>query len=299
MNGILNVYKPQGPTSYQILARIKSITGEKKIGHGGTLDPLASGVLPVFFNQATRLVEYLQEQSKTYVATIKLGVTTDSFDCSGRVVSTSDTTGITSGDIESKLSLYTGDIMQMPPVFSALKQGGTPLYQLARQGRKVETQARRVCIYQLKLNMFRSPVLTLEIDCSKGTYVRSLAHDLGQTLGVGAILTDLVRTRYGPFGVADAVDLEDMEIAAYRGSWSSLLKPMKTVLQGLPSVILSQQQSNDVILGKKIELSMSSQNGYKEICAQTNDLSYLLLMEFEGASGLWRPKKVLKSWAFS
>lgn len=293
-NGILNVCKPSGPTSYEVLAGIKRATGEKKIGHGGTLDPLASGVLPVFFNKATRLVEYLHQQSKTYVASIKLGVTTDSFDCFGQITSIDDASGVNIRDIESILSSYTGEIMQKPPVFSALKKDGKPLYELARQGASVEAEARRVIINYLRLIEFKTPLVTLEIDCSKGTYIRSLAQDIGQSLGVGAVLTGLVRTRYGPFRIGEAFELDRFLNVARDKSWASMLEPMETVLNKMPTVTLSEQQGKDAINGKQIELSKNIRNQNNEIYARTRDSEYMLLMKFDEASGLWQPRKVLK-----
>ena len=185
MDGILNIRKPSGPTSFSVVARIRKLVDESKAGHGGTLDPLASGVLPVFLGQATRLTEYLMEYPKTYRAEIELGVDTDSYDAEGTVTKTSDASGINLQDVTDALQRFRGEIRQTPPMFSALKYEGQPLYKLARQGQSVEISSRPASIYRLDIVSFKLPFVTLDVECSKGTYIRSLAHDLGVALGCG------------------------------------------------------------------------------------------------------------------
>jgi tRNA pseudouridine55 synthase len=179
MDGILNIHKPSGPTSFSMVARVRRITRESKAGHGGTLDPLASGVLPVFLGQATRLAEYLMDYPKSYRAEIELGVSTDSYDAEGNVTGTADVSRITQDDVARVLESFKGDIRQTPPMYSALKHEGQPLYKLARQGKSVEIDSRPASIYRLEIVSCHSPFITLDVECSKGTYIRALAHDLG------------------------------------------------------------------------------------------------------------------------
>ena len=230
LNGLLNVNKPSGCTSFSIVARVRRLSGEKRVGHAGTLDPAASGVLPICLGQATRVAEYLMEYSKEYLAGIELGTSTDTYDSEGRITSRGSLHNISPALIEGALQSFKGDIDQVPPAFSAVKVGGRKSYALARAGREVALQPRRVHIHAIEILSFDLPYLKLRIYCSKGTYVRSLAHDLGVKLGCYAYLKDLVRTSYGPFKVADAVTLDQLHAAAAEGRIGQLLYPLDYVL---------------------------------------------------------------------
>ena len=208
VTGLLNVDKPPGWTSFDVVAFVRKQTGVRRVGHAGTLDPAATGVLPVCLGQATRVVEYLVDATKTYVATVRLGRVTDTYDADGAVQSEADASGVSREAVEAALDRFRGLIEQRPPPFSALKRDGVPLYKLARAGQAAEAAPRRVTIYRLDITKYEPPLLSLEIECGKGTYVRSLAHDLGASLGVGGSLASLVRTRVGPFALADAIDIE-------------------------------------------------------------------------------------------
>jgi len=186
INGILNVDKPEGKTSFYVVARLKRLTAEKHVGHAGTLDPIATGVLPVCFGQATRIAQFISNGSKTYSAQIELGITTDTYDRQGKIVERSDSSQITRHQLEEALSSFRGVIDQVPPAFSALKQGGRRCYEMARAGAKPELKSRKVEITRLELVDCRLPVIEVEIDCGKGTYIRSLAHDIGERLGCSA-----------------------------------------------------------------------------------------------------------------
>jgi tRNA pseudouridine55 synthase len=206
--GFINIDKPLHLTSHDVVSRVRRKLSIKKVGHSGTLDPLASGVLVVCVGQATRLSEYVMGSRKRYRACIKLGETTATYDAEGAVLTYTDPTAITMAEIQAQLSAFTGDIQQLPPMYSAVKMNGKKLYELAREGESIERQFRAVTIYSLTIESFENPLLTLSVHCGSGTYIRSLAHDLGQTLGVGAHLCGLVRTQSGAFNLEQAVALE-------------------------------------------------------------------------------------------
>lgn len=206
--GFININKPLYLTSHDVVNRVRRKLNLKKVGHAGTLDPLATGVLVVCVGQATRLSEYVMASSKSYRACIKLGETTATYDAEGEVQSYTDPTSITRAEIDSQLDRFVGDIQQLPPIYSAVKMNGKRLYELAREGASVELQPRSVTIHSLTVEAFENPYLTLSVACGSGTYIRSLAHDLGEALGVGAHLCGLVRTQSGSFNLEQAVTLE-------------------------------------------------------------------------------------------
>ena len=231
--------KPAGITSHDVVSRVRRILGIKKVGHTGTLDPFATGVLPIAVNDGTKAIPFLDEGSKTYEALLHLGVTTDTLDMTGTVISESDSSHVTSERFISSLSHFTGAISQIPPMYSAIKQNGQPLYKLARQGMDVERKARDVEIYSLELLSFDLPYVAVRVVCSRGTYVRSLADDIGRTLGCGAALQQLRRTSSGPFAIADAITLAYLESAAGEGSVKDqCLSPMMA-LGHLPEIPLT------------------------------------------------------------
>lgn len=211
MFGFLDIYKPKGKTSHDVVAILRRITKVKQIGHTGTLDPFAEGVLPICIGKATRLIEYLKDD-KAYVATVQFGSATDTYDLEGETTKTSDL--IPSLDeIEAKLDDFRGEIEQTPPIYSAIKVNGKKLYEYARAGEQVEVKTRKVCISELKLLEYNQETRTLElyIACSKGTYIRSIANDLGEKLGCFGHLIKLVRVQAGDFVVEDAIKLEDLQ----------------------------------------------------------------------------------------
>ena len=211
MFGFLNIYKPKGKTSHDVVAILRRITKVKQIGHTGTLDPFAEGVLPICIGKATRLIEYLKDD-KAYAATVQFGSATDTYDLEGETTKTSDL--IPSLDeIEAKLDDFRGEIEQTPPIYSAIKVNGKKLYEYARAGEQVEVKTRKVCISELKLLEYNQETRTLElyIACSKGTYIRSIANDLGEKLGCFGHLIKLVRVQAGDFVVENAIKLEDLQ----------------------------------------------------------------------------------------
>lgn len=230
MDGILNINKPSGPTSFHIVSLVKRLSGERRVGHAGTLDPMATGVLPVCLGQGTRMVQFLIDNTKTYRAEIELGVATDTYDAQGRITQQGDLSGISRSQLESELASFCGLIYQVPPMYSALKFQGKPLYKLARAGITVERRSRPVKIHHLELMDWQPPLATIEVVCGRGTYIRSLAHDLGQRLGCGAYLKSLTRLRYGLFDIREAVSVPQLEDAFRYGYWQRFIYPVDSVL---------------------------------------------------------------------
>ncbi|MBN1644357.1 MAG: tRNA pseudouridine(55) synthase TruB [Dehalococcoidales bacterium] len=294
MNGILNIDKPAGRTSFSIVAMVKRLTGEKHVGHAGTLDPMARGVLPVCLGQATRLVEYLMSTTKAYRAEIEFGIVTDTYDSEGEITHRNDASGVTLERLKTALDSFRGVITQIPPMYSAVKQKGRPLYQLARAGVKVERKGRIAVIQSLELKDWRLPVATIEVICGKGTYIRSLAHDLGQGLGCGAVLKSLVRLRCGVFSIDSAVSVEDFEEACESGYWESLLYPMDSVLTNMGVVIVDEEKAQLVRNGSslmfEVDVSSETENGYRR--AYTRDGNLLGILRFDSEKKQWQPEKV-------
>jgi tRNA pseudouridine55 synthase len=295
LDGILNVNKPAGKTSYGVVATIKRLSGEKHVGHAGTLDPDATGVLPVCLGKATRIVEYLSDASKTYRACIALGTTTDTYDAGGKVIKQGDTSGIDRSKLESALAPFRGTIPQTPPMYSALKHNGEPLYKLARAGISIQRKSRDITIYRLEMTEWQPPLVTLEVECSKGTYIRSFAHDLGQTLGCGAHLKALVRTAYGPFDIKSAISLPKMEEAFHNGQWEILLQPIDCVLQNYSAVVIDEAAEKAMKQGNilTLEVPNAQQNADKLLCrAYAPDGHFLGILRYIPDKAAWQPEKV-------
>jgi tRNA pseudouridine55 synthase len=297
MDGFLNINKPTGQTSYAVVAMVKRVTGEKHVGHAGTLDPMASGVLPVCLGQATRLVEYLMSSTKTYLAEIELGTTTDTFDREGTVTSRRDYSAVTLEQTKTTLDLFIGHIQQVPPIYSALKQNGKPLYQLARAGVNVEVKSRPAFIQSILIKDFHSPILTIEVVCGKGTYIRSLANDLGEKLGCGGMLRNLIRTRVGIFDYANAVTPEQLQEACRTGYWENLLYPMDSILVDWQAVVVGADMEKAIRSGIQVDLKRPlNPDGKKDFArAYTLDGTLLGIMRFDKEKQLWQPEKVFAS----
>jgi tRNA pseudouridine55 synthase len=243
MNGVLVVDKPGGITSFDVVAEVRRKLGERRVGHTGTLDPMATGVLPICVGDATKLVPFLMSGDKEYEAELRLGVTTDSADATGTVTSETNAAHVSRSDVERALPGFVGTIQQTPPMHSALKVGGKRLYEFARAGVEVERAARPVVVHSIELVACEVPLVRLRVRCGKGTYIRSLAADLGAVLGVGAHLTALRRTRVGPFCLDRAVTLEELSAA------TPLVSPAEA-LADHATVPLDAAQVRDVRDGK-------------------------------------------------
>ena len=294
MDGILNINKPAGKTSFAVVAMVKRLTHEKHVGHAGTLDPMATGVLPVCLGQATRLVEYLIDTTKTYRAEIELGVSTDSYDREGAETQRSDASAVTLPQIEAALHAFRGVITQVPPMYSAVKHQGKPLYELARAGIDVERKGRTAKIFSLEIKDWHNPFLSVEVTCGKGTYIRSLANDLGQALGCGATLSKLERSRCGIFSVKEAVTPAAFEEACQGGYWESLLYPMDSILSLWATAIVSEEKARSIRNGALISLTENAPvPGGSQFCrAYTWDGTLLGILHFDADKKLWQPEKV-------
>lgn len=253
MDGVLNLLKPPGMTSHDVVDFVRRTLGLRRVGHTGTLDPGAAGVLPVCLGRATRVSEYLLGCDKAYRAVMVLGVATDTHDAQGRVTAVADASGVTREDVERLLPRFRGVISQVPPMTSAARVGGERLYRLARAGKTVERPPRQITVYTLELVDWRPgprPAAYLDVVCSKGTYVRTLCHDLGAALGCGAYLHFLVRTAQGPFRQEESVTLEELAGAAARGEVRRHLVPPAAALSFLPAVTLRPEEVRRVTHGQ-------------------------------------------------
>ncbi|MEN6479441.1 MAG: tRNA pseudouridine(55) synthase TruB, partial [Anaerolineales bacterium] len=261
------------------------ITGVRRIGHAGTLDPLATGVLVVCVGAATRLADYLMDGDKRYLATLQLGVETNTWDAEGEVVAEGDTTGLTPERVQGACVAFLGEFAQTPPLYSAIKRDGQPLYRWARRGRAVEVAPRMVSIRSIELVSFALPLVTLDIVCGKGTYIRSLAHDVGAALGCGAHLAALRRLRAGAQDIADAVPLGDLTPDNWR---AHLISPWEALAEH-PRVTISPEQRAELLLGRAIVLA----EAVGERCfAFADDHELVAVLVRDGEPGRWRPVKV-------
>ena len=280
------------------LRQVKRITGQrKKVGHGGTMDPLARGVLPVCFGQATRLMDHVVGGRKIYLMEITFGVTTATYDGEGEVVKTGDTGGLTRELIEDALEPFLGVIQQAPPMYSAIKVGGQRLYKLARAGIQIEVASRPVEIHDIRIVECDLPSLTLEVECGKGAYMRSLAHDLGEALGCGGHVAALERLSCGAFKAETSVTPEQLEPTDdEQDGWQKHLLPIDWVLQNLKSVTVGQQAEQYLRHGQSVNLGQAPQNaGYlEEFRAYTSDGQFLALVRFDRSDNSWRPTKVFE-----
>ncbi|MEE8346853.1 MAG: tRNA pseudouridine(55) synthase TruB [Dehalococcoidia bacterium] len=299
-HGVLNVDKPEGSTSFRIVALVRRLSAVKKVGHAGTLDPLATGVLLVCLGQAVRVSEYLMELSKTYRGTVRLGIATDTYDATGIPVSQGDAESVDEHSLKTALKALELQEEQVPPKYSAIKVGGTPAYRMARAGQPVTLQPRAVKIERIDLLSFRTPLVEIEVRCGKGTYIRTLADDLGQLLGCGAHLQSLRRTAVGPFDVDDAVSLEQLETAFADGTWQDMLHPVDYALDHIAAVYLDVEAEKDVRHGRPLDAGSpplqrigDAQDGQR--CrAYGEDGSFVGILRYDASSRRWRPRKVFK-----
>lgn len=239
MNGILCINKPQGFTSFDVAAKLRGMLKTKKIGHAGTLDPMATGVLPVFVGNATKACDIMPDSSKSYRASFRLGEQSDTQDSTGTILKTADV-NCTAADIEALLPKFRGEIMQIPPMYSAVSVNGKRLYELARQGIEVEREPRRITVFSLELEEYSESTGegVLNISCSKGTYIRTIINDIGEALGCGGLMTALVRTVSNGFSLSECITLEEVQKYADTDSAEELLIPVEKLFENLPAVYL-------------------------------------------------------------
>lgn len=257
-HGYLVIDKPAGMTSHDVVGRVRRLLGERRVGHAGTLDPAAVGVLPIAVGLATRTVEYLAEASKAYVADVTFGVRTDSSDIDGSVISVEDASHLSLEDVQGALERLRGPQMQVPPMHSAIKIGGRRMYELAHRGELIDLEPRPITIHEIEVVYWESPVAEVYIHCSKGTYVRSIARDLGDALGTGAYMSNLVRVATGPFSLADAVHLDELEELLNTEPWEVIAAHPDASLQDLEAIILGDDAAASWRNGNPVQLEGAS-----------------------------------------
>lgn len=256
-NGIISIDKPEGWTSQDVTARLRRVFNTRRIGHGGTLDPMATGVLPVFVGRATRGVEFFEHAEKTYEAALRLGVTTDTEDITGTVLEEKDVS-VTEADFLEVLGRFRGEIMQVPPMYSALKVNGRKLYDLARAGKEVERQPRPITIYELECLEFSGNEARLRVRCSKGTYIRTLCKDIGEALGCGGCMAALRRVQAGEYTIADSVSLDRLLSESEQGmEVEHYLKPVDSMFASFPAITLTPNQTKRIRNGNSFSHSAS------------------------------------------
>ena len=263
IHGILNIYKEKGYTSHDVVAKLRGITGQRKIGHTGTLDPEAEGVLPVCLGRATKVCDLLTDRDKTYEAVLLLGIRTDTQDVTGTVTDRGDVQGITREMVEQAARKYVGEYDQIPPMYSALKVNGKKLYELAREGKTIERKARRVRIYELEILEEALPRVRLRVRCSKGTYIRTLCDDIGADLGCYGCMEALLRTRVGPFALEEACRLEEVASAVQMGGLGQMLCPIDRLFAEYPAGRVQAGGENLAYNGNGLKRSMT--DGDREI----------------------------------
>ena len=297
LSGILNVDKPPGITSHDVVDEVRRMAGQRKVGHAGTLDPMATGVLLVCLGKATRVAEYLMKGRKRYRATIVLGITTDTYDAEGQITSSGGEASFAQAEIEAALARFLGCIEQVPPMYSAIKREGRPLYELARQGKHVERSPRPVEIDAIDLLDWTPPALSIEVTCSPGTYIRSLAHDLGQHLGGGAYLSSLVRMSSGHFTLEDATSLDRLAEAFEHGQEDRYLLALDEAFLDWPAAIVGSETARSIAHGQAVALELPIRKEVSGAMARVYgpEGDFLAIMVHDATSGLWRPRKVFAS----
>jgi tRNA pseudouridine55 synthase len=295
VDALFNVYKPRGPTSHDVVARLRRASGVRRVGHAGTLDPMAEGVLVVAVGQVTRIIEYLVDAEKEYEAEVTFGVETDTYDAEGSVLVRRPVDHLTAEQVEAALPAFRGSIAQRPPAHSAISVGGRRLYELARRGVAVDVPVRQVEITRLELTSFVPPKAVLRVECSKGTYMRSLAHDLGQALGCGAHLSGLIRTRIGRFTAQEAVKLEELEAQLRQGTWRDVAIPLADALAHLPAVQLDGDEARRLQRGQALRARPAPDRAGTLAVAygQDGDLVGVVRRGERDGDPVWRPEKVL------
>ncbi|MBQ0028214.1 MAG: tRNA pseudouridine(55) synthase TruB [Lachnospiraceae bacterium] len=273
INGIINVYKEAGYTSFDVVAKMRGIAGQRKIGHTGTLDPDATGVLPIVLGNATKLVDMLTEKNKEYVAEFVLGKVTDTQDISGEVLRECEV-NCEKTEVEAAIKSFVGDILQIPPMYSAIKVDGKRLYELAREGKEVERKARAITIHEIDILTIDIPNIKIRVNCSKGTYIRTLCNDIGEKLGCGATMTSLERTASGRFGIKDAYKLSELQLLKDEGRLTEAVLKVDKVFEDYAAVKLSGEAlrlaKNGNILTRKEMVNSIAEDGNRD-CLRVYD----------------------------
>lgn len=282
--GILSLDKPAGPTSHDVVKKVRRFTGIRRVGHSGTLDPLATGLLILCIGRATRLAEYIAQQSKTYAATVRLGQETDTYDAEGEIVARHPVM-VSDRELSAALDRFRGEIDQIPPMFSAIKRDGKPLYRHAREGQVLERPPRTVYVYELEVLEWKPPHLQIRLVCSSGTYIRSFAHDLGQVLGCGGHISALRRTAVGRFTVAGAAPYEQLT----GETWHEYIQPSDMAVGHLPQLVLSVDEAVQLYHGQTVPCQ-TGQPDAPVVRAYDPDSHFVGVIVRE--QELWRARKI-------
>lgn len=296
INGIVNIYKEKGYTSHDVVAVLRKVVGQKKIGHTGTLDPDATGVLPVCLGRATKVCELLTDHDKTYEALLLLGKTTDTQDISGEVLEERDPGDLTEEEVRSCIESFIGEYDQIPPMYSALKVNGKKLYELAREGKTVERKSRRVQIHGIRILEMNLPHVRMEVDCSKGTYIRTLCHDIGEKLQVGGCMEELERTKVGRFLKEDAVTLDEVRQKMEQGEGAELFTPLDQIFEELPAVTVTDAKAwmsyNGNDLPERFLLEKEAWTDGQEVRVYDSRKNFIGLYQYRAPKKLFHIKKM-------
>ena len=296
INGIVNIYKEKGYTSHDVVAVLRKVVGQKKIGHTGTLDPDATGVLPVCLGRAPKVCELLTDHDKTYEALLLLGKTTDTQDISGEVLEERDPAHLTEEEVRSCIESFIGAYDQVPPMYSALKVNGKKLYELAREGKTVERKSRRVQIHGIRILEMNLPHVRMEVDCSKGTYIRTLCHDIGEKLQVGGCMEELERTKVGRFLKKDAVTLDEVRQKMEQGEGAELFTPLDQIFAELPAVTVTDAKAwmsyNGNDLPERFLLEKEEWTDGQEVRVYDSRKNFIGLYQYRAPKKLFHIKKM-------
>lgn len=296
VNGILNIYKEKGYTSHDVVARLRGIVGQRKIGHTGTLDPDAEGVLPVCLGRATKVCELLTDKDKTYETVMLLGCTTDTQDISGEILEEKDTASLSEEQVTDCIQEYIGEYNQIPPMYSAIKINGKKLYELAREGKTVERKARKVTILNIRILEIKLPRVRMEVNCSKGTYIRTLCHDIGQTLGCGACMESLLRTKVGRFTVGESVKLDEIQEYVKEGRLNEKLISLDDVFMDRREVTVKAAQKQLAYNGNALPLKgVEPKNGFEngeQVRIYDEERRFIGIYVYEESKKRLKPEKM-------
>ncbi len=299
IHGVINIYKEKGYTSHDVVAKLRGIVGQKKIGHTGTLDPDAVGVLPVCLGKATKLCDMLTDKSKTYEAVLLLGKETDTQDITGEVLKERETDHLTEEEVKACILGFVGNYDQVPPMYSALKVNGKKLYELARAGVEVERKSRRVEIYDIRILEMNLPRVRMEVHCSKGTYIRTLCHDIGQNLACGGCMEALKRIQVGPFLIADSVTLKEVEQYRDENRLAELIRPIEDMFDGYEKVTLKPEfcslvYNGNFFLSKHVEELMLFADG-QMVRVYNPEGRFLAIYQYQQENHQFRIEKMFYS----
>ncbi len=299
IDGIINVRKEKGFTSHDVVAKLRGITRQKKIGHTGTLDPDATGVLPVCFGKATKLCDMLTEKEKAYEAVLLLGKMTDTQDISGEVKKECSVEGITQDQVRETILSFVGEYDQIPPMYSALKVNGKKLYELAREGVEIERKPRKIQIHRIEIREINLPEVRFEVWCSKGTYIRTLCNDIGEKLGCGGCMSSLIRTKSGIFTLEESKSLDEIETCVREGRIEEILVPIDAMFPDVPKVFVKEGEEKSVYNGNALTKRQLEENtmpqSQERIRVYQKDGLFLALYRYDSKENRYKVEKMFYS----